>query len=59
MFSGSSGDSRGEFKKEHYILTLIKPSPLPSQQVNNISETKSLQADKDLEEDKRNRFVGQ
>lgn len=58
-FSGSSGDTTGEFEKDDYTLTLIKPSPIPSHEVKkNLSETRPLQEDKeesenDLEEDKR------
>ncbi|KAG7589878.1 Lung seven transmembrane receptor-like [Arabidopsis suecica] len=57
-FSGSSGDTSAEFEKDDYTLTLIKPSPIPSHEVKNLSETRLLQADegepeKDLEEDKR------
>lgn len=57
-FSGSSGDSSGEFEKDDYTLTLIKPSPVPSHEVKNLSEARSLQVDteepeEDLEEDKR------
>lgn len=57
-FSGSSGDTSGEFEKDDYTLTLIKPSPIPSHEVKNLSETRPLVGDKgetekDLEEDKR------
>ncbi|XP_010537631.1 PREDICTED: transmembrane protein 87A [Tarenaya hassleriana] len=54
-----SGDANGEFEKDDYSLTLIKPGPVPSHEVHqNLSETRHLQADKgaldgDLEEDKR------
>ncbi|KAG2254030.1 hypothetical protein Bca52824_084166 [Brassica carinata] len=47
---------QGEFEKDDYTLTLIKPSPVPSHEVKNLSEARSLQADTeepDLEEDKR------
>ena len=37
VFSGSSGDTSGEFEEDDYTLTLIKPSPIPSQEVKNIS----------------------
>lgn len=57
-FSGSAGDTSAEFEKDDYTLTLIKPSPIPSHEVKNLSESRPLQADKeesdkDLEEDKR------
>ncbi|CAF2197305.1 hypothetical protein HID58_027667 [Brassica napus] len=56
-FSGSSGDSSGEFEKDDYTLTLIKPSPVPSHEAKSVSEARSLpdqeDAEEDLEEDKR------
>ncbi|XP_010531880.1 PREDICTED: transmembrane protein 87A-like [Tarenaya hassleriana] len=54
-----SGEANGEFEKDDYSLTLIKPTQFPSQEAENLPETRPFPAEKggssdgDVEEDKR------